>query len=208
MVSKYRFAESEIYLPGTDIPRNQLGITDPEVLHGVEAELLSGAFELFVQELDDSVVFDEAYFKALHHRSFEALYEWAGLYRTVDMGKGDSLFCRAQFLDQESGRIFGELAKEDYLRGFRSATVDSFANRLAYYQCELIALHPFYELNGRITRLFFDLIALYNGYRPIDYSHALTGEEPNAYIKASIACVQSAECEPLEKIILQGLKRV
>ncbi|MGE4296051.1 MAG: hypothetical protein AB7E49_10150 [Campylobacterales bacterium] len=57
-MSKYRFAESSIYLPGT--------------------ELLSSAFELFVQDLDDSVVFDEAYLKALHRQTFESLYEWAG----------------------------------------------------------------------------------------------------------------------------------
>lgn len=59
---------------------------------------------------------------------------------------------------------------------------------LAHYQSELIALHPFYELNGRITRLFFDLIAVYNGYEPIDYSAALAEGSSglNAYIEASI----------------------
>ena len=29
-MSKYQFAESDIYLPGTDIPRNHLGIETPD----------------------------------------------------------------------------------------------------------------------------------------------------------------------------------
>jgi len=29
-VSKYQFTESDIYLPGTDIPKNRLGIEAPD----------------------------------------------------------------------------------------------------------------------------------------------------------------------------------
>jgi cell filamentation protein len=70
-------------------------------------------------------------------------------------------------------------------------------------------LHPFYELNGRITRLFFDLIAIYNGYEPIDYSQTLTeaADEANAYIQASIACVRAADNSMLRQIILNGLNK-
>jgi len=37
---------------------------------------------------------------------------------------------------------------------------ENYFKKLAYYKCELIALHPFYELNGRVTRIFFDMILL------------------------------------------------
>ncbi|TAJ80771.1 MAG: hypothetical protein EPO42_03625 [Gallionellaceae bacterium] len=98
-MSKYRFAENDIYLPGTDIPRNRLGIETQDVLHEVETTLLQQATD---------------------------------------------------------------------------GTVEKFAERLAHFQSELIALHPFHELNGRITRLFFDLITVYNGYPP-DIQHARAG---------------------------------
>jgi hypothetical protein len=123
------------------------------------------------------------------------------------MSKGGSLFCRAAYLEQEARRIFRELEQEQYLKQAVDWTAEKFAERLAHYQSELIALHPFYELNGRITRLFFDLIAVYNGYAPIDYSQALT-EGPsglNAYIEASIQCVQRADNSKLQKIILRGV---
>jgi cell filamentation protein len=68
---------------------------------------------------------------------------------------------------------------------------------------ELICLHPFYELNGRITRLFFDMIVVYNGYQPIDYSNYTSQE----YINASIECVKYADETFMKRIILDGLKK-
>jgi cell filamentation protein len=208
-VPKYQFTESDIYLPGTDIPRNLLGIETPDLLHEVEATLLQQSYTRFITELTPSACFSEEYFKALHSNTYASLYEWAGLYRTMDMSKGGSLFCRAAYLEQEARRIFRELEQEQYLKQSADWSAKQFAERLAHYQSELIALHPFYELNGRITRLFFDLIAVYNGYAPIDYSLALT-EGPtgqNTYVEASIQCVQRADNSKLQDIILQGLQR-
>lgn len=207
-MSKYQFNASDIYLPGTDIPKNRLGITEPEQLHEVEETLLRQAYQIFIAECEPATRFDEAYFKSLQQRTFESLYEWAGVYRTVDMSKGGSLFCRAAYLEQESKRIFSQLEAENFLRQGDDAQPKKFAGRLAHYQSELIALHPFYELNGRITRLFFDLIAIANGYAPIDYSNALAGQPMNAYIQASIACVQQADHSKLYRIILQGLNKL
>ncbi len=51
--------------------------------------------------------------------------------------------------------------------------------------------------------MFFDMIATYNGYRFIDYSEAA----PQAYIEASIDCVQLADETKMAEIILKGLRR-
>lgn len=207
-MSKYQFTASDIYLDGTDIPKNHLGITEPELLHEVEETLLQQAYQTFIAEYETNNRFDEIYFKSLHQRTFETLYDWAGVYRTVDMSKGSSVFCRAAYLENESRRIFRELEEESFLHQTQDWQPEKFAERLAYYQSELIALHPFYELNGRITRLFFDLIAIVNGYAPIDYSNALLEQPMNAYIQASIACVQQADQHQLYQIILQGLSKL
>jgi cell filamentation protein len=208
-VSKYQFTESDIHLLGFDIPKNRLGIETPDLLYEIESTLLQQAYTRFITELDSTVCFNEEYFKALHRDTFVSLYEWAGVYRTVDMSKGGSLFCRAAYIEQEALRIFHELEQEQYLKQAANCPTEKFAERLAHYQSELIALHPFYELNGRITRLFFDLIAVHNGYEPIDYSQALV-EGPtglNGYIEASILCVQRANSGNLQQIILHGLRR-
>lgn len=206
-MSKYQYQQSDIYQPGTDLPINRLNIDDAEILQEVEAQLLQQAYRTFVSELTADTRFDEACFQSLHRRTFESLYAWAGQYRTQDMVKGGSMFCRATYLLNESRRIFGELEKEDFLRGAQLWPRDRFADRLAYFQSELIALHPFYELNGRVTRLFFDLIAIQNGYGPIDYGLALRDdpEVDNNYIRASIDCVQRADHTLLRELIHAGL---
>lgn len=99
-MSKYQFTESDIYIPGADIPKNLLGIETPDLLHEIESALLQQAYSKFITGLDPSVRFDEDYFKSLHHNTFASLYEWAGLYRSMDMSKGGSLFCRAIYLER------------------------------------------------------------------------------------------------------------
>ena len=46
-MSKFRFRDSDVYLPGSDLPANRPGITDPELLHEIEqdysASVASGA---------------------------------------------------------------------------------------------------------------------------------------------------------------------
>lgn len=203
MESKYQLTNSSIYLPGTSIPKNKLNISDPAEIHELERTLLEDAYQIFYNELDEQTVFDEKYYISLHKRTFDSLYEWAGIYRSFNMAKGNSRFCQGSFVEGSSKTIFKNLEKDNFLRDYSSKDSILFAEKIAYYQGEIIALHPFFELNGRITRLFFDMIATYNEYEFIDYSVAT----PEEYIQASIDCVQLANSEKLKKIIENGLKR-
>ena len=208
-MSKYLFHQSDIYQPDSELPKNRLNITDAELLHAVESSLLTQAYDTFVAELQPQTRFDEAYYIALHRRTLETLYHWAGRYRSEDMVKGGSMFCRAAYLSAESRRIFAQLEQVRFLAD-AAASREGFAERLAYFQGELIALHPFYELNGRITRLFFDLLAIQHGYAPIDYSQAWQddSEVGNLYIRASVDCVQKADHRLLTQLVLAGLSRL
>jgi len=201
-VSKYRFSHSSIYIEGTDIPKNRLDIDNAMDIHEVESSLLEQAYIKLSSQLNKKTILNETYFIDLHKKTFETLYDFAGVYRDVNMSKGESQFCLAQYLGTESERIFETLEDENYLNDVNKDK-GVFSKKLAYYQGELIALHPFYELNGRITRLFCDMLALSNGYKAIDYSAAI---ENGAYIAASISCVQYANNVQLEKIIFDGLE--
>ncbi|MDD3324495.1 MAG: Fic family protein [Sulfurospirillaceae bacterium] len=200
-MSKYRLDKSPIYLEGSEVPKNKLGIKEAELIHEIENNLLLQAYEHFASQITEKTLLNETYFISLHKKTFESLYDFAGLYRTVNMSKGDSQFCLAKYLSSESKRIFTELENDAYLLTCKNKK--DFIKRLTYYKSELIALHPFYELNGRTLRLFIDMLCLYNGYDFIDYSEAI---ENNAYIEASILCVQYADNSKMEEIIENGLK--
>lgn len=201
-MSKYRFNKSSIYINGTNIPKNRLNIEDSKEIHEAENILLEEAYIEFTAQLNKNTILNETYFINLHKKTFETLYNFAGVYRDVNMSKGNSQFCLAQYLHSESKRIFQELASDNYLYDIKEDKA-LFAKKIAYYQGELIALHPFYELNGRITRLYCDMLALWNGYKPIDYSDAI---DNGAYIEASIECVQYADSSKLSRIIFEGLR--
>lgn len=200
---KYQLSKSWIYIEGTDIPQNKLDIQDSKFIHTLEKKLLNEAYHKFSSALSNQTLLNEEYFINLHKKTFESLYEFAGVYRDVNMTKGNSQFCLAQHLQTQSTRIFDELESEQYLSNIKN-NKSLFAQRLAYYQGELIALHPFYELNGRITRLYCDMLALQNGYKPINYERAIENDQ---YIQASIEAVQYADVSKLTKIVFDGLSR-
>ena len=201
-MSKYQLDDSPIYIDGSDIPKNKLDITSSELIYEIENNLLIEAYEKFSHELNENTKFDEQYFVNIHKKTFEALYDFAGVYRTVNMSKGNSQFCLSEHLGSQSTRIFTELQKDKYLTMCKDKV--EFAKKIAYYQSELIALHPFYELNGRTLRLFFDLLSVLNGYKPIDYSSSI---DDGKYIEASIDCVQYADTSKMEDIIFNGLSQ-
>jgi cell filamentation protein len=203
MASKYQLVDSEFYYENSDVPINKFDIKDTQTIHEIEKELLEEAYTIFFNELNEDTFFDEAYFISLHKRTFETLYDWAGLYRDFNMAKGESRFCQGEFVKSSSQKIFEELKADNYLKEYESRPKSEFAKKLAYYKCELNALHPFYELNGRITRMFIDMIVAYNGYKFIDYSNIL----PKEYIDSAIECVQFADTASLEKIIFNGLSK-
>ena len=203
MASKYNVKNSSIYIDGSDVPKNKFNLRNSEQIHEIERELIDESYLIFFDELDENTLFDETYFKDLHKRTFASLYDWAGIYRDFNMAKGESRFCQGAFVESSSKKIFEELKEDNYLKDFENKPKEEFAKKLAYYKCELNALHPFFELNGRITRMFFDMIVIFNGYKPIDYS-TIT---PKEYIDCAIDCIQYADCDGFEKIILNGLNK-
>jgi len=144
MASKYQLKSNNFYIEGSDIPINKYDIDNSELLHEIEKELLEEAYQLFWDEMNEDTLFDERYFKELHKRTFESLYEWAGVYRDFNMAKGESRFCQGAFVDSESQKIFDALKDDNYLKDYENKPKEEFAHKLAYYQCELIALHPFF----------------------------------------------------------------
>ena len=206
-MSKYTQEKNYIYYENTDIPINKLEIRDSKLLEEEERKLLLKGYCYFHKNLSESTIFDEKYFKELHRKTFLCLYNFAGKYRTVNISKGYTAFCQVRFLENTSKEIFRKLALENYLKDYSQRTKTEFAKKISFYMCELIALHPFFELNGRITRLFFDMIATYNGYEYLDYQDALKIEEgDNIFIKASIDCMMGND-NKMYQIILNGLKK-
>jgi cell filamentation protein len=198
-MSKYISKISNIYYPNTSIPKNKLNIKDEKELQKIEHILLFEAYEKFAKK--HNIELNEEFFINLHKNTFSDLYEWAGVYRDVDMAKGNSLFCRGMYIKQEMKKLFKQLKKDNYLQNLNK---EKLIKKLAFYKCELIAIHPFYELNGRIIRLFIDILSINAGFDIIDYSTI----DKNEYIKCAIKCVQNANSNCFEEIIRKSIEKL
>lgn len=206
-MSKYIYPEEyDIYYPGTSIPKNTKKIKDLSELHVFDKALLLKAYFNFTKDLNKKTVFDERYFVNLHKQSFQKLYTFAGQYRNQDVSKGETVFCKAIYIKEQMFNLFENFRKDKYLKNYSEKPKELFAEKISFYMGELIAIHPFYEFNGRVIRLFFDLIAYYNGYNYIDYTRFKYTGENNSFIQASINVVRFNDFELLNNIILTGLR--
>ena len=80
--------------------------------------------------------------KEIHWYLFQQCYGTAGEARKHDIRKGDTMFCRAMYL-------------EDNLKTVSKMPENNFEEIVEKY-VEMNIMHPFYEGNGRATRIWLD----------------------------------------------------
>lgn len=149
--------------PNSDVLINKLNIRDGDILSEAERRLTM----LRISDLIDNPIkgeFDLKHLQAIHKYIFQDIYDWAGEIRTVDIAK-QNMFCKVQYINNQSSIIFENLKKENFLIGLKR---DKIINRLSYYFSEINALHVFREGNGRSQREFIRELALFCYYR-IDF---------------------------------------
>lgn len=161
----------------TNVLINNYGIKDSAQLSRVEAHAYTKAVMEGIPKGDFSL----DHLKNTHKALFGEVYSWAGEIRTVDISKGDTLFCRNEFIQSEATKLLRELKTENFLAGHKD-NPDKMVERLAHYFAEINAIHPFREGNGRTNRELIRQIAEYNGMT-LDFQK-MNREE---YIQASIA---------------------
>ncbi len=176
--------------PDTGVLYNKLGLHTWEELQDAEREITRRR----VMELaadPPRPTYDLDHLRTIHRRLFSDLYTWAGEIRTVDIAKTD-LFCRPQFIVEQSQQLFSELANDNHLNGLDR---QQFINKVAHYLGELNAIHPFREGNGRTQRAFVAQLASDAGYL-IDWQNF--DERKN--IEASKASFKG-NIEPLRQLL-------
>ena len=80
--------------------------------------------------------------KEIHRYLFQECYGTAGEVRKHDIQKGDTVFCRAMYL-------------ENNLKTVSKMPENTFEEIIEKY-AEMNIMHPFYEGNGRATRIWLD----------------------------------------------------
>ncbi|MDF9399548.1 Fic family protein [Vibrio sp. 1180_3] len=198
-MNRYEFYSSETrYEVGSKgkVLANKLAITNSEEMDDVEAILLAKLYEKIFVGNNVELTLTFTGIADWHRQWLGNVYEWAGMVRNVDMGKGGFQFTSPL----QIGRCI-DLFEQDYLSKFSSIPdmdKEEFVSYLARSHIELILIHPFREGNGRISRLLIDVMCNKAGLGLLDYS--LWDKHKEFYI-ASIQAGVAHEFQHMERLV-------
>lgn len=182
----------DYFYEGTTILKNVPGIMDKEQLARYEAEVSINGMTEYLRNGEAGL--DTEAYKKIHYTIFKDVYPFAGQFRNVNMGKGDTDFCPHEVIEDElAKRLFEiECNPESY----------SDPQWLAYNYSELNMVHPFREGNGRCCRCFWTkVLSQENLY--IDF--ASWSKLENA---AACDAAYKLNYKPLEELIKKSLYEI
>ena len=145
------------YVQKNGVLINRLGIVETELLNTYEKRFSVLRINQILNEHAPEH-FDTEYLRQLHLRIFSEVYPWAGEFRRVGIGKGDTIFLPHQQIQAALDELLTEIdqQKQNFIvdKAQFSQSVGDFLVRLNY-------IHPFREGNGRTQRLFVSKLAQY-----------------------------------------------
>ena len=156
--------------PGSNnaVLKNFLGITDPVQMEMVEFDLLAVVENELLQEVETDQMITARDLCEWHRRWLGSVYEWAGIYRTVNMTRGDFLFAASHRIP-----VLMQKFEDNFLGRFtpcEGLDETCLCEAIAICHVELIIIHPFRDGNGRLARLLATIMALQAGAPLLDFS--------------------------------------
>ena len=193
---------------GSDILINKLDIHDQKTLDKAERNIT--ALMLMKLQLNPipnpKELFSIEYFINLHKQVFEYIYPFAGSIRRENMVKGNTPFCRPEFIYRYLTMLFDKIF--DDVKKIK--TKDDIINFLSYYYSELNIVHPFREGNGRVMREYLRQVVIFiNKYLGFDYEldfSAVTEEDKHNLMNGSIISAMNGDLELLNRFFNNVLK--
>lgn len=193
------------YEPGSNgtVLRNLLAITSKEELEHAEEVRFERLLEEAVASFDSDHRFTAMDILWLHKFWLGDVFSWAGVYRTVNIGKGGFMFAAAAHVPE----LMRQLESDQLTRLTPCCfeKIEEVVSALAEVHVELVLIHPFREGNGRIARLLSVLMALQAGLPPLDFSE-LQGAKREDYF-AAIRAGMDRNYQPMETIFSGVIER-
>ena len=180
-------------IPGTNVLRNRLRLTDAVKLDRAERRIVA---ERATQRIPYGN-FDLAHLRAIHRHLFQDIYDWAGELRTVEISKGRQQFQFRKFIETGMADVHARLVRSRFLKGLTTA---DFAPQAAVILGDINYIHPFREGNGRTELQYLKQLAAQAGHT-LD----LTRIEGRRWIEASIAS-HATDYERMAVVLQNALK--
>jgi len=191
-------ADDPYIIPGTNVLRNRLGITDARKLDRVERRLVGDR----IAEGVPAGSFDLTHLRAIHRHLFQDVYDWAGELRTVEISKGGSQFQFRQYIQTGMADVHRRLSRAAYLKRLPAR---QFAREAGIIIGDINYIHPFREGNGRTQAQYLQQLAEQAGHQ-LDFRRIEAAKWIEAS-KASHMADYALMTEAIRKAIVPGRRR-
>jgi len=203
MTNRYEtghIAEGQFQAGSDDkVLKNKLDIIDPNEMDEVELGLLVQLTDVVLDDITDEQIISADDLSEWHRRWLGNVYDWAGDYRSVNMGKAEFHFAAAHLIPNLMNTF-----EKKFLSVYmpcKGMAEEVLIDALAKVHIELILVHPFREGNGRLSRLLANIMALQAGQPMLDFS--VMDEKKAQYFLAIQAGLDNYE--PMKAIFRQVL---
>ena len=201
-------SQSKYCYPNSNVLINNFNIQNQENLNKAERNITA----LMLLKLQTSPIpeanklFSVEYFTNLHKQVFEHIYPFAGKIRNENMIKGNTPFCRPEFIYNYLNMLFEKMFEDVK----KIKTKEDIITFLAYYYSEINIVHPFREGNGRIMREFLRQVVEFlnkvlNFNLELDFSN-VTEEDKENLMNGSISSAVTGNLDLLKKFFMNVLK--
>ena len=189
------------FQPGSDdaVLLNKLGITRLDEMNDVELDLLIQLTDAVLDEVTAEQIITVADLCGWHQRWLGHVYEWAGRYRSVNIGKAAFHFAAAHLVPKLMQTLDDKFLS--VYMACKGMDDEQLIDALAKVHIEFILIHPFREGNGRLSRLLANIMALQAGQPMLDFS--AMDDNKQRYFAAIQAGLD--DCEPMKTLFRQVL---
>jgi len=141
----------DLKIPGTDVFKNKLGITDRGKLASAEADFTA----IRLTQLNRKPLvgaFTTEHLQGIHNYVFQDVYEWAGRLRDRDLPERlAQLSAPPHEIEKALNRVLDRLSSENHLKGCEPV---AWIERSGYYLTELSQIQPFPTGNELVVEEF------------------------------------------------------
>jgi len=148
--------------------KNKLDIINPNEMDEIELSLLVQLTDIVLDDITDEQTISVDDLREWHRRWLGNVYDWAGDYRSVNMGKAEFHFAAAHLIPNLM-KTFENKFLSVYMP-CKGMDEEVLIDALAKVHIEFILIHPFREGNGRLSRLLANIMALQAGQPMLDFS--------------------------------------
>lgn len=192
----------------TSFKETTFGILPRSEIVKLEAEGIKKAQQYIIKLSNRKIKIAPQVILDIHKIGFSFIFpDWAGKFRTIDVTVGDYEPPHYSKIPELVKNLCDDLAerlkhlptpKEDEL--FLAEVI----SLLAWFQHQLVWIHPFKDYNGRVARLLTNLLLLNLGF-PILSIKAETGKDRDKYIEAMKTADQN-DLSKLENLLAKALE--